>query len=90
MTEQEQQALIDAINKKNEELMQRIWQTCESLDESYDVTMRCFTQAVIMELLDLAKLKGVTLDEEVQQFCEIIKMALKPRSATIIQMVPTD
>ena len=90
MTEQEQQALIDAINKKNEELMQRIWQTCESLDESYDVTMRCFTQAVIMELLDIAKLKGVTLDEEVQQFCEIIKMALKPRSATIIQMVPTD
>jgi hypothetical protein len=82
--------LIDAINKKNEELMQRIWQTCESLDESYDVTMRCFTQAVIMELLDLAKLKGVTLDEEVQQFCEIIKMALKPRSATIIQMVSTD
>ena len=82
--------MIDAINKKNEELMQRIWQTCESLDESYDVTMRCFTQAVIMELLDLAKLKGVTLDEEVKQFCEIIKMALKPRSATIIQMVPTD
>ena len=90
MTEQEQQALIDAINKKNEELMQRIWQTCESLDESYDVTMRCFTQAVIMELLDLAKLKGVTLDAEVQQFCEIIKMSLKPKGATIIQMVPTD
>ena len=82
--------MIDAINKKNEELMQRIWQTCESLDESYDVTMRCFTQAVIMELLDIAKLKGVTLDEEVQQFCEIIKMALKPKGATIIQMVPTD
>ena len=90
MTEQEQQALIDAINKKNEELMQRIWQTCESLDESYDVTMRCFTQAVIMELLDLAKLKGVTLDAEVQQFCEIIKMSLKHKCATIIQMVPTD
>ena len=82
--------MIDAINKKNEELMQRIWQTCESLDESYDVTMRCFTQAVIMELLDLAKLKGVTLDAEVQQFCEIIKMSLKPKGATIIQMVPTD
>ena len=82
--------MIDAINKKNEELMQRIWQTCESLDESYDVTMRCFTQAVIMELLDLAKLKGVTLDAEVQQFCEIIKLSLKPKGATIIQMVPTD
>jgi hypothetical protein len=52
--------------------------------------MRCFTQAVIMELLDLAKLKGVTLNEEVQKFCEIIKMALKPKSATIIKMVPTD
>jgi len=89
MTEQEQQALIDAINKKNDELMQRIWQTCESLDESYDVTMRCFTQAVIMELLDLAKLKNNTIDEEVQHFCETIKMALKPKQATIIQMMPS-
>ena len=81
--------MIDAINRKNEQLMQQIWQTCESLDESYDVTMRCFTQAVIMELLDLAKLKGVTMDEEVQHFCEIIRMALKPKGATIIQMMPT-
>ena len=69
--------------------MQQIWQTCESLNESYDVTMRCFTQAIIMELLDLAKLKGVTLDQEVQHFCEIIQMALKPKGATIIKMTPT-
>ena len=51
--------------------------------------MRCFTQAVIMELLDLAKLKNNTIDEEVQHFCEIIKMALKPKQATIIQMMPS-
>ena len=73
--------------KKTDDTIDKFYQTLEELDDTYEVVMRCLSMSIIMELLDLAKLKGVTFDEEVEHFCQIIKMAhKKPEGCNIIPM----
>jgi hypothetical protein len=85
--DEQTQKIVDAINKKTDDTIDKFYQTLEELDDTYEVVMRCLSMSIIMELLDLAKLKGVTFDEEVEHFCQIIKMAhKKPEGCNIIPM----